>query len=241
MSTAHLGPGSQQPPKVDGKLRLYSMEFCPYAQRARLVLAAKNLPHDIVNINLKTKPEWYFKVHPEGKVPALDTGSEVIIESLVISDYLDEKYPNPILYPKDPAAKKEDQELIKKIESLTSVFYKLLLGKEDQSPEEWAKAFVAELDVFEKVLASRGTKFLGGDKPGMVDYMLWPWSERKGVLSLKLGQKLPIGEGQLTLVRKWHEDMLQDAAVKATYNDLEKHWKLTQSRLNNTSVDYDKI
>lgn len=58
--------GSEQPPKDEGKLRLYSMEFCPYAHRARLILRAKGVPHDIVNINLLNKPEWYFKVHPEG-------------------------------------------------------------------------------------------------------------------------------------------------------------------------------
>lgn len=59
--------GSQEPPRVEGLLRLYSMKFCPFAQRARLVLNAKGIPHDVVNINLMDKPEWYFKIHPEGK------------------------------------------------------------------------------------------------------------------------------------------------------------------------------
>lgn len=44
MSLKHLGPGSQLPPLRPGKLRLYSMVFCPFAQRSRLVLAAKNIP-----------------------------------------------------------------------------------------------------------------------------------------------------------------------------------------------------
>lgn len=59
--------GSTRPPKKDNNLRLYSMSFCPFAERARLVLLAKKLPHEIVNINLKEKPEWYFQLHPEGK------------------------------------------------------------------------------------------------------------------------------------------------------------------------------
>lgn len=42
------------------------MEYCPYAQRVRLVLIAKGVPHDIVNINLTNKPQWYFDIHPEG-------------------------------------------------------------------------------------------------------------------------------------------------------------------------------
>ena len=43
MSLKHLGPGSQNPPLTKGKLRIYSMVFCPYAQRVRLVLAAKKI------------------------------------------------------------------------------------------------------------------------------------------------------------------------------------------------------
>ena len=44
MSLTHLGPDSEFPPLGKGKLRLYSMVFCPYALRSRLVLAAKNIP-----------------------------------------------------------------------------------------------------------------------------------------------------------------------------------------------------
>lgn len=43
------------------------MLYCPYAERARLVLKLKNVPHDIVNVDLKNKPEWLFQLNPEGK------------------------------------------------------------------------------------------------------------------------------------------------------------------------------
>lgn len=59
--------GSSLPPKKEGLLRLYSMLFCPYAERARIVLKIKNVPHDIVNIDLKNKPEWLFEINSEGK------------------------------------------------------------------------------------------------------------------------------------------------------------------------------
>ena len=44
MSLLHLGKGSQFPPLKEGVLRIYSMVFCPYALRVRLVLEAKNIP-----------------------------------------------------------------------------------------------------------------------------------------------------------------------------------------------------
>lgn len=98
----------------DGEVRLYGMRFCPFTQRVRIVLNAKNIPHNVVNINLKNQPEWYFKIHPDGKVPALDTGNEVVLESLDIADFLDEKFPDPPLYPNDPELKSRDKEFIKK-------------------------------------------------------------------------------------------------------------------------------
>ncbi len=36
--------GSECPPLKENQLRLYGMRFCPYVQRAKLVLAAKNIP-----------------------------------------------------------------------------------------------------------------------------------------------------------------------------------------------------
>lgn len=37
--------GSEFPPLTKGILRLYSMRFCPYSQRVRLVLEAKNIKY----------------------------------------------------------------------------------------------------------------------------------------------------------------------------------------------------
>lgn len=65
--------------------------------------------HEIVNINLKQKPEWLFEKSPLGKVPSIEQNGQAIIESLVVCDYLDEAYPEPSLYPSDPWQKGRDR------------------------------------------------------------------------------------------------------------------------------------
>jgi hypothetical protein len=69
--------------------------------------------HDVVNIKLSDKPLWYFEKNPLGKVPAIETESgDSIYESLIISDYLDEKYSQRQLHPKDPTQKAKDRILV---------------------------------------------------------------------------------------------------------------------------------
>nr|ACZ02430.1 glutathione S-transferase omega class [Drosophila melanogaster] len=59
----HLAKGSPMPDvPEDGILRLYSMRFCPFAQRVHLVLDAKQIPYHSIYINLTDKPEWLLEV-----------------------------------------------------------------------------------------------------------------------------------------------------------------------------------
>jgi glutathione S-transferase len=52
---------------------------------------------------LKNKPKELLERNPYGKVPVLVDDGTVIYESAIINEYLEEKYPEPPLMPKDPA------------------------------------------------------------------------------------------------------------------------------------------
>jgi glutathione S-transferase len=85
-------------------LRLISHRLCPYVQRAAIVLAEKGVTFEREDINLANKPEWFLKLSPLGKVPLLvveeEGQSEVIFDSAVIAEYLDETI-EPRLHPTD--------------------------------------------------------------------------------------------------------------------------------------------
>jgi glutathione S-transferase len=96
-------------------IKLYDFKSSPNCQRVKVVLAEKKLPYEIVPIDLTKKeqktPE-YLKMNPYGKVPVLADDSTVLYESLVINEYLEEKYPSPALMPKDPAKKAKARILV---------------------------------------------------------------------------------------------------------------------------------
>lgn len=103
-------------------------------------------------------------------MPVLDTGSQIVIESLDICDFLDEKYPSNPLYPTDPEAKTRDKTLLSKIQPMHGVFFRCISQQENKPLDEWLKEFTPHLESFENELAKRGSVFFGGDKPGMVRY-----------------------------------------------------------------------
>ena len=94
-------------------LRLYGHTLCPFVERARLVLAAKKLPYQDVQVNLEKRTRWHYTLN-NGFVPILHTPSHggefgtkaaIILESRIIMDYLEaaftgEKY--LALYSSDP-------------------------------------------------------------------------------------------------------------------------------------------
>jgi glutathione S-transferase len=83
------------------KLELISHHLCPYVQRAVITLLEKDIPHKRTYIDLSNKPDWFRRISPLGKVPLLKVNEEVLFESAVICEYLNEITPGS-LHPADP-------------------------------------------------------------------------------------------------------------------------------------------
>lgn len=230
----HFAEGSPCPenPKI---LRLYSMKFCPYAQRTRLVIAAKKIQNEVVNINLNNRPAWYYQKNPMGKVPTLELeNGNLIYESLVTADYLDEVYPNNPLNSSDPLKKAQDRMLIElfgvKVGSCMVKLYSA--NREDEASWKVPVNGIHEgLVTFEKELEKRGTPFFGGIHPGMMDYMIWPWLERLPMWNLVHGDLIKISLDNTPLLTKWCEMMMKDEAVQESYISPENHTIHLRSRL----------
>ncbi len=83
-------------------LELFSARVCPYAHRTRLVLAEKDVPFELTEIDFKKKPERFLKISRYGKVPAIVHDGNEIYESAIINEYLEEVFPEPALMPSEP-------------------------------------------------------------------------------------------------------------------------------------------
>jgi glutathione S-transferase len=84
---------------------LYHNNMSTCSQKVRLVLREKNLKPVEHHLNLRagdqTRPD-YLKLNPKGVVPTIVDHDQPIVESTIISEYLDDAYPERPLRPHDP-------------------------------------------------------------------------------------------------------------------------------------------
>jgi len=77
-------------------MRLVDAPRCPYCARVRIALAEKGVDHEVVEVDLRDRPEWLLALNPpKGRVPVLDG----LPESGVIMELLEDLHPEPALMP----------------------------------------------------------------------------------------------------------------------------------------------
>ncbi|MEC7491151.1 MAG: glutathione S-transferase family protein [Pseudomonadota bacterium] len=139
-------------------LELYYLEeadsIC--SNRALMTLAEKGInewiPRPLVLLDRDQFRPEYLKLNPKAQVPTLVHDGNVIRESSIICDYLDDLRPEPPLKPADPAARAHMREWIKDSDesgyqataSLNFVTKFRLEIPRDQMEERWKK--VTDID-----------------------------------------------------------------------------------------------
>jgi glutathione S-transferase len=149
-------------------ITLYDADRCPYCARVRIVLAEKGLEYEVVAVDLDDRPAWIYEKNPLGRVPVLEEDGFVLPESAVIDEYLEERYPEPPLWPADPGERALGRLLVHRFDELSRPYYALRRGEEGAS--ERLDAQLASL----AALLER-QPFLTGHEFGLADVAYVPW------------------------------------------------------------------
>jgi maleylacetoacetate isomerase len=89
-------------------MKLYTYWRSSAAFRLRIALNYKGIHAEQIPTHLRKEEQRhadYLRLNPQGLVPALDIGGEVLSQSLAIIEYLEETQPQPALLPRDPVAR----------------------------------------------------------------------------------------------------------------------------------------
>jgi glutathione S-transferase len=205
-------------------LELYTYEACPYAQRSRIALAEKGVEHRLVEVDLSDRPDWWAAVSPTGKVPLLVDGETRIWESAVINQYLDERYPEPPLMPRDPGERARARIWIDYCDStLMAACHRLIRDRRDKARQSENRDAVADAFRFIERHAFpagwRGPYWLGADF-SLVDIHYAPFIERFPCYERLWGAELP---GDCTRFAEWFAAVAARPSFAATRHDLAYH------------------
>lgn len=89
-------------------MRLYHNPMSSCSQKVRMALAEKGLAFEDTVLDLQKGDQFdpaYMALNPNAVVPTLEDHGDVLIESTLINEYLDDAYPEVALKPAEPAAR----------------------------------------------------------------------------------------------------------------------------------------
>jgi glutathione S-transferase len=169
-------------------ITLYDADRCPYCARVRIVLAEKGLEYETVEVDLDDRPAWIYEKNPLGRVPVIEEDAFVLPESAVIDEYLEERYPEPPLWPEDPGERAFGRLLVFRFDQLSKPYYALRRG-EDGARER----LDSELAKLNAVLDAR--PYLSGREFGLADVAYVPWILRaRDRMGVELGSFPALGD-----------------------------------------------
>jgi len=189
---------------------LYSLQNCPYAMRARLVLLLAQQSVQIRAITMKDKPSEMLLSSPKGTVPVLvienGDNSQVIDESLDVMLWaLNKNDPENLLYSHDEKALPEMLEIIEKNDAeFKPSLEKYKRAKRFHGDDE--EACRLECEAFVQALEQRLSQheFFMGSSPSLLDYALLPF-----IRQFSRVNKPVFAQEQYTNLRRWLSHHLQ--------------------------------
>ena len=148
-------------------LTLYDAARCPYCARVRIALAEKGVEYEPVEIDLQNRPAWIYEKNETGRVPVLEEDAWILPESAVIMEYLEERYPEPALWPADPAERALGRLWLERFDDrLGGAYYAARRGDGRERLDQ-------ALDDLDHAL--EGQPYLSGREYGLADIGYVPW------------------------------------------------------------------
>ena len=182
-------------------ITLYDADRCPYCARVRIALAEKGIEYETVQVDLDDRPSWIYEKNPLGKVPVLEEDAFVLPESAVINEYLEERYPEPPLWPTDAAERSLARLVVFRFDRLSRPYY--ALRREEDGARERFDAELAKLDAM-----LEAQPFLTGRDYGLADIAYVPWIVRARE---RMGLELE----RFPALAEWFERLAERPAVAA--------------------------
>lgn len=159
-------------------MKVYRIPFSTNCERVALALAFKGLEAEWVDVPVDDRSA-VVAVSGQPLVPVLVDGDRVITDSPVILRHLEHCFPEPRLYPREPAANAEAEIFVAWFDGVwkrppNQIADELAHESADRvAIAEWGTQLTGSLPLFEALLDGRD--YLLGDTLGIADVIAFPF------------------------------------------------------------------
>ena len=198
-------------------MKLYNLDLSNFASKTRIALYEKGVNFEKVNPPGGLGSADYKKVNPLGKVPALvlDNG-QLIAESEIINEYLEDKYPEKPLLPKDAEGRARVRSFTRfhdlYLEPPLRAMFPKLFGQQldDKFIQEKVTEVNSRLDQLEAMI---GSPYAAGSAFTLADAALAPTMFFMTSFLPQFGAKAPT-EGRPKIAAWWNTVQQQPSVKK---------------------------
>lgn len=152
-------------------IRLYRARWSTNVERVTLALAHKGLEAESVWIEYSDRSE-VERVSGQPLVPVIEDDGTVVSDSLAILRHLEERHPDPPLFPAEPAHRAEVDVFLDWFDRVWKQAPNAIEADRSRTREQ-AAVMDGHLDLFEALLTGRG--FLMGDEVTAADFAAYPF------------------------------------------------------------------
>lgn len=196
-------------------MTLYSDPSSAYSHQVRIVLAEKGVNIDIIQVDPANPPQDLLELNPYNTLPVLIDRDLILYESLIVMEYLDERFPHPPLLPVYPIARARSRLTIHRIER---DWYSLMYKIEKAAPEkkqEYKKILLESL--IDLMPVFEDTPYFLSEEFSIIDCCIAPLLWRLPSLGIQLP---PVAKP----IKRYMQSVFSRNSFKLSLSDLEKEW-----------------
>jgi len=167
-------------------MALFSDPLDHYSHRVRIVMAEKGVTSEIIDSNLDSLSDELLEVSPYAELPVLVDRDVCLYDSVVLMEYLDERFPHPPLLPVYPVSRAEIRLFIQRIQKdWCEMFDNLVSAKlSDSELKKTRQEFKSQIIALSPILKEK--PFFMSEDFSLVDCCIAPILWRLPLIGIEL-------------------------------------------------------
>ena len=167
-------------------MALFSDPLDHYSHRVRIVMAEKGVTGEIIDSDLDSLSDELLEVSPYSELPVLVDRDVCLYDSVVLMEYLDERFPHPPLLPVYPVSRAEIRLFIQRIQKdWCEMFDNLVSAKlSDSELKKTRQEFKSQIIALSPILKEK--PFFMSEDFSLVDCCIAPILWRLPLIGIEL-------------------------------------------------------